>query len=149
MIYHGNQDILKYHKIGFLCSQRCTASAVLACFDWAKEQREKRQCVIIGNHSQIERDVFDILIKGVQPIILVLARGLMKVWDARVIEAIAQERLLVVSPFDSSIKRVSRKTAEIRNQKIIELSDKLVIGYKTEGGQLDTLLKNYPHKALA
>ncbi|MEQ9304501.1 MAG: hypothetical protein RJQ14_11365 [Marinoscillum sp.] len=149
MIYHGNQDILKLHKVGFLCSKRCTASAVLSCFDWAKEQREKGQCVIIGNHSQIERDVFDILIKGVQPIILVLARGLMKVWDARVLEAIAQERLLVISPFDSSIKRVSRNTAEIRNQKIIELSDKLVIGYKTAGGQLDTLLKNHPHHALA
>ncbi|WP_221406743.1 hypothetical protein [Ekhidna lutea] len=112
-------------------------------------QRDKGHCVIIGNHSQIEKDVFDILIRGVQPMILVLARGMMKVWDARVLEAIDEKRLLVLSPFEPSVSRVSRKTAEIRNHKIIELADELVIGYKSKGGQLDALLKNHRHHSLA
>jgi len=149
MIYHGNQDILKHHKVGYLCSQRCTASAVLLSFDWAKEQRDKEQCVVIGNHSQIEKDIFDILIKGVQPIILVLARGLMKVWDARILKALDQKRILVISPFDTTNNRVSRKNAEIRNRKIMEITDELVIGYKTKGGQLDTLLKDHRHLILS
>ncbi len=64
MIYHGNQDILKNYKVGFLCSRRCPAEVVLKSYDWAREQRENGITVVCGNHSQIEKDIFEILLKG-------------------------------------------------------------------------------------
>jgi hypothetical protein len=53
----GNTEILKHHKTAFLCSRKVSASAVLKCYDWAIEQREKDNCIINGFHSQIEKDV--------------------------------------------------------------------------------------------
>lgn len=72
----GNIDLLKLSKTAFLCSRKIPASVVLKCYDWAVEQRESGGCVISGFHSQIEKDVLHYLLKGKQPIILALARGL-------------------------------------------------------------------------
>ena len=124
-------------------SQRCPADVVLKSYDWAREQRTKGVTVICGNHSQIEKDVFDILLKGDQPIILALARGLMKNWRTDVLLAIKSQRLLVIAPFNKEITKVTRKNAEIRNRLIITTADELVIGYKTSGGQLDHLLDGH------
>jgi len=106
------------HKTAFLCSQKVPAEIVLKSYDWAKEQREKGNCIVCGNHSQIEKDVFEILLKGKQPLILVLARSMKTRWEPEIEKAINEKRLLVISPFEKETKRVTRKTAEIRNKKI-------------------------------
>ena len=71
----GNIELLKQPKTAFLCSRKVPVSAVLKYYDWAIEQREKGNCVVSGFHSQLEKDVFHYLLKGKQPIIIVLARG--------------------------------------------------------------------------
>jgi len=137
----GNKDILNQNIIAFLCSQKCPAHIVLKSYDWAKEQRENGQCIVCGIHSQIEKDVFEILLRGKQSLILVLARGMKKRWEPEIIKAVEENRLLVVTPFDENVKRVSRITAKKKNETIIELGDSIVVGYATEGGQLEELLK--------
>ena len=136
----GDKEILKLNKTAFLCSQKCPAGVVLKSYDWAKAQREANNCVVCGNHSQIEKDVFDILLKGKQPLLLVLARKMKTRWEPDIKKAVQQGRLLVLSPFDQNIERVTRETAEKRNRMIMEISDRIIVGYKTEGGQLDKLL---------
>jgi hypothetical protein len=37
----GNSELLKLPKTAFLCSRNIPASAVLKCYDWAIEQRDK------------------------------------------------------------------------------------------------------------
>ena len=148
MNYKGESRILKLQKTAFLCSQQCPAEVVLKSYDWAKEQREQGNCIICGNHSQIEKDVFEILLKGKQPLILVLARGMKTRWDPAIIKAVNEKRLLVISPFEKETKRVTRKTAEIRNKKIIEISDKIMVGYKSKNGQLKKLLKRIEYEQL-
>ncbi|HHT9146151.1 MAG TPA: DNA-binding protein, partial [Candidatus Wunengus sp. YC61] len=76
--YVGNKQLLENYKIAFLCSRKCPADIILKSYDWAIEQREKGVCVISGFHSKIEIDVLHYLLKGTQPIILALARGLKK-----------------------------------------------------------------------
>ena len=142
MIYHGNQEILKNHKVGFLCSKRCPAEVVLKSYDWAKEQRDNGVTVVCGNHSQIEKDVFEILLKGAQPLILVLARGLMKQWPDAIVPEVEKGRLLVIAPFEQKIKRVSSATAETRNRHIVDLSDELRVGYVNRGGMLEKILSH-------
>jgi c-di-GMP-binding flagellar brake protein YcgR len=144
----GELGILKLQKTAFLCSQKCPAEIVLKSFDWAKEQREKENCIICGNHSQIEKDVFEILLKGKQPLILALARGMKIRWEPEIEKAVNENRLLVISPFEQEIKRVARETAKIRNKKIIEISDKIIVGYKSKNGQLEKLLTRIEYEQL-
>ena len=144
----GNKEILDQNKKAFLCSRRVPAMTVLKSYDWAKEQREKGQCIVCGIHSQIEKDVFEILLRGKQPLVVVLARGMKKRWQPEVIKAVEANRLLVVSPFDENIKRVTRITAKKKNETIIELGNSIVVGYATEGGQLEELLKGVGYEVL-
>jgi hypothetical protein len=137
----GNTDLLKLPKTAFLCSRQVPASVVLKCYDWAIEQREQGNCVISGFHSQIEKDVLHYLFKGKQPIILALARGLKEKLEPEFEKPLEQGRLLIITPFDKSVKRVSSQNAQTRNQLMTDLADQITIGYVSPGGQIDLLLK--------
>ena len=137
----GNIELLKLQKTAFLCSRSIPASVVLKCYDWAIEQREAGNCIISGFHSQLEKDVFHYLLKGKQPIIIALARGLKEKIEPELIKPLEQGRILIISPFDKTVKRVTEQTAEIRNKMMIELANNITVGYASKGGKLETLLK--------
>ena len=141
MEYFGNKDLLKQTKTAFLCSRSIPASAVLKCYDRAIAQREEGNCIISGFHSQLEKDVFHYLLNGTQPIIIALARGLKEKIEPELIKPLEQGRILIISPFDKTVKRVTEQTAEIRNKMMIELADNITIGFASKGGKLETLLK--------
>lgn len=130
--YLDNTDNLKLLKTAFLCSCKVPASVVLKCYDWAIKQREIGNCVISGFHSQIENDVLYYLLKGRQPIILVLARGLKEKVQPEFEKSIEQGRLLVISPFEKSVKRATEETALKRNELMIDLADKITLGFASE-----------------
>lgn len=134
--YIGNKSILDMYKVGFLCSRKVPSNIILKTYDWAIEQREKGTCIVSGFHSKIEKDVFHYLLKGNQPIIMVLSRGIKKRWEKEIAEAIEKNRLLIISPFTEKVKRSSQRTARIRNTIIKELSDELKIAYVDPGGEL-------------
>lgn len=136
----GNAELLKLPKTAFLCSRKVPASIVLKCYDWAIAQREAGNCVISGFHSQIEKDVLHYLLKGEQPIILVLARGLKKKVELEFEQPLNDGRMLIISPFESNVTRASEFTAATRNKLMIELGDELYIGHASVGGSLDKLL---------
>jgi hypothetical protein len=140
----GNKDILNLPKTAFLCSRQIPASVVLKCYDWAIAEREAGNCVISGFHSPLEKDVLHYLLKGTQPIIIALARGLKIRVEAELKKPLDQGRLLIITPFEASVKRVTIATAAIRNRMMIEIADKVVVGYASPGGQLEQLLANYP-----
>lgn len=137
----GNETLLELKKTAFLCSRSIPASVVLKCYDWAIEQREAGNCIISGFHSQLEKDVFHYLLKGKQPIIIALARGLKEKIEPELIKPLEEGRILIISPFDKTVKRVTEQTAEIRNKMMIELADNITVGYASKGGKLETLLK--------
>jgi len=137
----GNIELLKIHKTAFLCSRDVPASVVLKCYDWAIAQRNAGHCIISGFHSQIEKDVLHYLLKGTQPIIVALARGLKEMIDPELIKPLEKGRILIISPYDKTVKRVTEQTAEIRNKMMIELADNITVGYASERGKLESLLK--------
>lgn len=136
----GNTDLLKLHKTAFLCSRKVPATAVLKCYDWAIEQREQGNCVLSGFHSQLEKDVLHYLLKGSQPIILVLARGLKEKLEPEFVKPIEQGRLLIITPFDKTIKRVTEHSAQIRNKLMVDIADQITVGYASKGGNIEALL---------
>jgi predicted Rossmann fold nucleotide-binding protein DprA/Smf involved in DNA uptake len=137
----GNTELLTLHKTAFLCSRKIPASIVLKCYDWAIDQREQNNCIISGFHSQIEKDVLHYLLKGNQPIIVALARGLKKKIEPEFIKPLEQGRLLIITPFPATTTRVTEQTATIRNQLMIKLADNITIGFVSKGGKLEELLK--------
>jgi predicted Rossmann fold nucleotide-binding protein DprA/Smf involved in DNA uptake len=138
----GNIELLHLKKTAFLCSRQIPASTVLKCYDWAIEQREAGNCIISGFHSTIEKDVLHYLLKGKQPIIIALARGLKEKVEPIFEEPLAQGRLLFITPFQKEVKRVTTHTASIRNKMMMELADQITVGYASKEGQLSKLLTN-------
>lgn len=136
----GNTDLLKLHKTAFLCSRKIPASVVLKCYDWAIAQREAGKCIISGFHSQIEKDVLHYLLKGRQPIIVALARGLKEKLEPELHKLLEENRLLIITPFDKQVKRVTEETAAVRNKLMVDLADEIVVGHVSKGGQLEELL---------
>lgn len=139
----GNKNILNGHKTAFLCSRSCPASVVLRSYDWARQMRDQGRCVICGNHSPIEKDVVHYLLSGSQPLILALARGLKLRLEPELTEAIEKHRLLIITPFDSIIQRVTQATANQRNELIAELADEIFVAYAQPGGNLERLVRKW------
>jgi len=144
----GNIELLKLPKTAFLCSRNIPASAVLKCYDWAIEQRDKGNCVISGFHSKIEKDVFHYLLAGTQPVIMVLARGIKVKIEPELKAAIDVGKLLIVTPFGNNVKRITAETAEKRNRFMIELADEVVIGFASKGGMLDSMIADIKNKKI-
>lgn len=139
----GNLEILQLNKTAFLCSRKIPASVVLKCYDWAIAQRDAGNCVISGFHSKLEKDVFHYLLKGKQPIIMVLARGIKQKIEPELKKQLDEGRLLIISPFSIEVKRVTEETSAIRNKVMIELADSVVVGFANENGSLQKVLQ--PH----
>ena len=137
----GNIELLTLHKTSFLCSRKVPASIVLKCYDWAIEQREAGNCIISGFHSQLEKDVLHYLLKGKQPIIIALARGLKQKIEPALQKHFEEGRLLIVTPFGKEVKRVTEETAAVRNKMMIDMADEIVIGFAGEGGGVSKLLQ--------
>ncbi len=148
MEYFGNKEILKLHKTAFFCSRKCPADIILKSLDWAKNMKDKGKCVISGSHSTIEKDVFDILLKGTQPMIMVLARGMKKQWSGDEKKAVEKGRLLVMSPFKKKIIYITQKTANKRNRIIADIADEIFLAYAMPDGNLDKFLQNRINRAM-
>ena len=139
----GNTELLNLHKTAFLCSRQVSPAFILKCYDWAIEQRDAGKCIISGFHSQIEKDVFGYLLKGEQPIIVALARGLKKRIEPELKKPLESDRLLIITPFKNNIKRASEETCRIRNKMMMEIADEIVVGYARPGGMLEKLVEEY------
>jgi hypothetical protein len=147
MLNHvGNYEIIRLDKTAFFCSRQVPASIVLKSFDWAREMCRAQRCVISGNHSQIEKDVFHFLMKGNQPLILALARGMKRRMDMELQEALSNNRLLIVTSFAETIKRVTEETARKRNAMMAEMADELFVAYAQPSGNVERLAFNHVKK---
>lgn len=136
----GNKDLLELPKTAFLCSRKIPANVVLKCYDWAIAQRDAGNCIISGFHSQIEKDVLHYLLKGDQPIIVALARGLKQKIEPELRKPLEKGRLLIITPFDDKVIRVTEETAAVRNKMMVEMADEVAIGYMNEKGNLSNLV---------
>lgn len=144
----GSTELLNLPKTAFLCSRRIPAGAVLKCYDWAIAERDAGRCVISGFHSRIEKDVLHYLLKGTQPIIVALARGLKTRIEPELKEALSGDRLLIITPFGGEVKWVTAETAKTRNAMMLDLADEIVIGYASKGGMLEQHLAENKEKPL-
>ena len=135
----GEKSIWELPKTAFLSSSKFSAVSVLKSYDFASEMKIAGRCVMSGFQSKLERDVFDFLLDGDSPLIMVLARGMFDPAPVKLRKHIASGRLLIVSTFDKRVKRPHRGLASKRNQFIVDNADEVVFGHIYSGGMLEQL----------
>lgn len=126
----GNLEILQNQKTGLFCSMKCPCRLILAAHDLAKEWMKQGITVVSGFHSPIERECLNILLRGIQPIILCPARS---IETLRIPKAYKHQmekgRLLILSPFATKYHRISSEMAWERNQFVAALADTIFVVY--------------------
>ncbi len=139
----GNIDILNRKLLGFFCSIKCPGGIILKTYDLARSFRDAGTPLISGFHSPIEKDVFDLLLNGSQPIVVCPARSIenMRIPNAWK-EAIDNGRLLVLSPFEKKHKRVTASLSEQRNRIVALLARDAFLPHAAPGSRSENLCKD-------
>ena len=126
--YLGNKQLLSLHKIGFIASRHASTLDVIPTLDWAVEiSKSTDVAVVSGFQSPLEKDVLKFLLRGVCPIIIVLARGMYRKLPDALQTPMDQQRLLIISNESDNTNRVSEITAHKRNEYVIFISDEMKI----------------------
>jgi predicted Rossmann fold nucleotide-binding protein DprA/Smf involved in DNA uptake len=145
----GNYDLIKIPKSAFFCSNRCHGDAILASMDKARQWRDEGRCIISGFHSPIEKECLKILLRGRQPIIICPARSLegMRV-SVEWCNDIEAGRVLLLSPFDPSKRRLTSTLANERNRFVAAIADEVYFAFINPGGKTAPLAKQVSRWAI-
>jgi len=136
----GSLGLLETKTLALFCSIKCPGELILRLFDLAKELRDKGVGVISGFHAPMDKECFDILLRGNGPIVWCPARSIegMRLKPAYK-KAIDDGRLLIVSPFPAKQSRISAEQAEQRNRLVAALAERVFVAYAEPGGKTEHL----------
>lgn len=139
----GNTDLLPGPNTtlngdlwALFCSNKCPGEIILKAHDLAQTFKERGTPTIGGYHSPIEQECLRVLRRGAQPILLCPARSienmrLKPAWK----DALAEERLLILSPFENRYDRQTVALANQRNAFVAALADKICIAHAAENSK--------------
>jgi predicted Rossmann fold nucleotide-binding protein DprA/Smf involved in DNA uptake len=128
--------------LGLLCSVKCPGDLVLKTYDTARVLRDAGVTVIGGFHSPMEKECLDLLLRGKQAVVICPARSVqdMRVpaeWRA----SLADGRLLVLSAFETTVRRVTKDTARQRNAFIAAIAKQILVPHASSGGEVESLCR--------
>ncbi|MEI6634285.1 MAG: DNA-processing protein DprA [Chlamydiota bacterium] len=133
----GDIAILRQKTLALFCSVKCPGNIILKTYDLVRELRDAGISVISGFHSPMEKECFDLLLRGQQPVLWCPAfRVPAKRPRKKYTEALSDSRLLIVSCFGDTIQRASAETTRIRNDIVAALSDKIFVAYADPDGKI-------------
>lgn len=137
----GSAAVLHRPRLGVICSMHCPGDIALETYRIARTALPGGPVVIGGFHSPMERTVFDLLTARHVPVVVcpgrrILSRSVPAFWGP----AIAEGRLLILSPFPSTGRRVDRAKAGVRNAFIAALAETIFVPYARPGGAAAALV---------
>lgn len=137
---YGDTALIREPLRAVLCSNACPGTKVLEAIDLAQQCRSESRAVISGFHTPVEKECLRTFLRGPQRIVVCPARGLDPFqlppeWQIK----FDRRELLIISPFDSSIRRPTRETAEARTRLVLDLATDHMIIYATRRGLLERL----------
>jgi predicted Rossmann fold nucleotide-binding protein DprA/Smf involved in DNA uptake len=138
----GDPRLLDTSKLALFCSIKCPGELILKLFDLAKELRDREVGVISGFHAPMDKECFDILLRGKGPIVWCPARSIegMRLKPAYK-KAIDERRLLIMPPFPAKQRRISADRAEVRNCLVVSLAERVFVAYADPGGKTEQLCR--------
>ncbi len=137
----GNLDILKQSDmLALFCSRKCPGDLILTLYDYARELRQQSATVIGGFHTPMEQECLTILLRGTGSLIICPARTLEGLrLPAAWKQPLAENRLLLLSPFAGKHRRVTAALAAARNQFVAALADRTLVVYAEASGGTERL----------
>jgi predicted Rossmann fold nucleotide-binding protein DprA/Smf involved in DNA uptake len=140
----GNLQILKCRLLAFFCSIKCPGEAIVRTYDLARELRDASVPVIGGFHSPMEKECLELLLRGKQPVVICPARSIERMripisWRP----ALADQRLLVASPFESKHHRATEVLAEQRNRFVALLADSIFIAHAAPQSKTERFCQDF------
>ncbi len=139
--YHGEVELLDSQLNALLCSKACPGEKILEAIDLAQHWRAENRAVVSGFHTPVEKECLRIFLRGPQRIVICPARGLTPFqlpadWQPK----FERGELLIISPFNSSIRRPTKETAELRTRFVLSLAQSKTIIHAAPGGLIDRIL---------
>ena len=132
----GDPGILNNPLLGLICSIQCPGSIIIKTFDVIRRLRDEKVVMIGGFHSPMERECLDLLLRGAQPVILCPARSLRNLRMGKAVrKAIAEGRLLALSPFSDEVRRITSPQALIRNNMVTALAEAVFAPHASKNGK--------------
>ena len=92
------------------------------------------------------KDVDHFLLKGKQPVIMVIARQMYKTLPQELQKPLDDGRLLIISTAPTAT-RVGKTAADQRNAYIAEIADSIVFGYIRPESSLQEIFNQHPNKS--
>lgn len=135
--------MLPLPKTALFCSARCPGKVILTAYDQAAKWRDAGRCAISGFHSPVEKECLQILLRGSQPIIICPARTLPRRIPPDWNKPLADGRLLILSCFPESERRVTADLAARRNEFVAAFADEVWIAHIAPGGNMERLAKQF------
>ena len=139
----GNLDLLQLRPLGLFCSIRRPGDVILRLYDAIRALRDAGVPMSGGFHSPMEKECLRLLLRGTQPVLVCPGRRLdgMRIpgdWKA----PLAENRLLVLSPFDTKIRRTTGDTAHLRNLFVAALAGEILVAYAAPGGKTEAFVRH-------
>jgi hypothetical protein len=139
----GSRDLLAMRKLGVFCSVKCPGELILQTYDLARLLANIGHWAVIGGfQSPIEQEFLIALLRGTTPAIVCPARTLHTTSLEPYRQAIDQGRLLLLSPFASHERRMTRQTCERRNIFVAAMADRMFVSYASLGGMVERMCQN-------
>lgn len=139
----GNTELLNTRPLGLFCSIKCPASLILQTYDLAQRLRETGTPVISGFHSPVERECLTTLLRGNNPIIVCLARGVGRMRIPKEYRKPLEEgRLLLLSPFSEKQRRADAGMAATRNAVVAALANEVFVAHAEPGSKTEALCRD-------
>lgn len=139
----GSRDLLAMRKLGVFCSVKCPGELILQTYDLARLLANIGHWAVIGGfQSPIEEEFLIALLRGTTPAIICPARTLHATSLEPYRQAIDQGRLLLLSPFASHERRMTRQTCERRNSFVAAVADHIFVSYASPGGMVERMCRN-------
>ncbi len=138
----GNLSLLDEPLTALFCSNRCPGDIILKTYDLARAMRNAGVPVISGFQTPMERECLRLLLRGSQPVVVCPARGIetMRVprdWRA----ALDDGRLLILSPFPSTVRRPTAELSAQRNEIVADLGTQVFIAHAAPGGKTEAFAR--------
>lgn len=115
---------------------------ILKTYDLARAMRDEGVPVIGGFQSPMEKECLRLLLRGRQPVVLCPARSIenMRI-PADWRRALAEGRLLLLSPFGPNQRRPTADTATLRNHLVAALATRVFIVHAAAGGKTEAFAR--------
>ena len=136
----GQASLLGLCKVAVFGSRHCPPERMLLAFDWARSLPECGTVLVGGFHSPIEQECLAIALRRHLPVIVCVGRSFSRMRPATEWrEAVDDGRMLILSTFLPTARRLTEERSVERNYFAAALADEIAFVHAAPGGHTEQL----------